>query len=81
MKARASTRKNKKYMVTYNGKDIHFGDPNYKIAPGTPRGDNYCTRSAGIAGANDPNTANYWARRLWNCQGNRSVGKKSKLLN
>jgi hypothetical protein len=81
MKARASTRQNKKYMVTYKGKGIHFGDPNYRISPGTDRGDNYCARSSGIAGADDPNTPNYWARRLWNCQGKKSVGKKSKLLN
>jgi hypothetical protein len=80
MKVKPSTRENKKYMVEVNGQKIHFGDPNYKISPGTDRGDNYCARSAGIKGANDPTTANYWARQLWNCKGEKSVGKKSKLL-
>jgi hypothetical protein len=81
MKAKPSTRKNKKYYVEVGGKQVHFGSPDYKISPGTDRGDNYCARSSGISGANDPTSSNYWARRLWNCEGKKSVGKKSKLLN
>lgn len=46
-----STRKNKKYMVKYKGKTIHFGAKGYKIKPGTKAGDSYCARSYGIKGA------------------------------
>jgi hypothetical protein len=37
MQFKKSTRKNKKYMVLYNGKWIHFGDKNYsQIEDSTP---------------------------------------------
>jgi len=77
-KVTRSNRKGKKYKVTYQGKDIHFGASGYRIKPGTPAGDSYCARSAGIKGASDKSTPNYWARRLWGCQGTKSV--KSKAL-
>jgi len=78
MQVKRSQRKGKKYKVERNGKEIHFGASGYRIKPGTPAGDNYCARSAGIKGANDPDTPNYWARRLWGCEGNKSY--KSKAL-
>lgn len=68
-----STRKGKKYKVVYKGKTIHFGAKGYRMFPGTKRGDNYCARSLGIKGANNPYSANYWARKLWRC-----IGKKSR---
>lgn len=66
----------KKYSVVVNGKTINFGASGYRIKPGTVAGDSYCARSAGIKGASDKNTANYWARQLWSCKGTKSVSKK-----
>lgn len=77
-KVTRSNRKGKKYKVTVDGKNIHFGASGYRIKPGTPAGDSYCARSAGIKGANDRTTPNYWARRLWGCVGDKS--QKSKAL-
>lgn len=76
MKIQKSDAAGKKYAVKVDGKTINFGATGYRIKPGTPAGDAYCARSAGIKGANDPNTANYWARRLWSCEGAKSVSKK-----
>lgn len=68
-----SNRNNKKYMVIVNGKPIHFGAKGYTMYPGTKRGDNYCTRSLGIKGADNINSANFWARKLWRCKGKISL--------
>ena len=63
-KPRKSTRKGKKKMRL-----IHYGDSSMKDF--TQHGDmkrrkSYLARSGGIKGANDKNTANYWARKdLW----------------
>ena len=45
-----SQRKGKKYKVEHKGKEIHFGASGYRIKPGTPAGDSYCARSAGLKG-------------------------------
>lgn len=71
-----SDREGKKYKITVGDKEIHFGASGYRIKPGTPAGDSYCARSAGIAGANDRTTPNYWARQLWSCRGDKSVSDK-----
>lgn len=75
-----SNRQNKKYQVTLDtGKTIHFGAKGYRIKPGTPAGDNYCTRSYGIKDKygeptrDDPESPNYWSRKAWNCRGKRSL--------
>lgn len=69
------TRKGKQLSVKLpSGKVVNFGDPSMPEFPGTMRGDNYCARSFGIKGKNNPESANFWSRKyLWNC-----VGKKSK---
>jgi len=71
-----SQAKDKKYSVEVKGKIINFGAKGYRIKPGTDAGDSYCARSNGIKGANDPSTANYWARQLWSCKGDKSVSSK-----
>jgi len=71
-----SDREGKKYMVTVNGKEIHFGATGYRIKPGTPAGNSYCARSAGIKGAEDVTSPNHWARKLWSCRGSKSVSDK-----
>ncbi len=49
-------------------KMIRFGDPKMTIKKDQPaRKKSYCARSAGIKGANDKFSANYWSRRAWNC--------------
>jgi len=70
-----STREGKQLMATFpNGRVVHFGDPEMREYPGTKRGDNYCARSSGIKGVQDPYSPNYWSRTyLWNCQGKKSV--------
>lgn len=52
------------------GKRINFGDPGMKNAPGTERGDNYCSRSGSLneRGFN----ANTLSREDWNCSGKTS---------
>lgn len=71
-----SDREGKKYKVEVNGKEIHFGASGYRIKPGTDAGNSYCARSEKIKGANDKTSANYWARQLWSCEGNKSVSDK-----
>ena len=71
-----SQTKDKKYAVEVGGKTINFGAKGYRIKPGTSAGDSYCARSAGIKGANDRSSANYWARQLWSCRGSKSVSNK-----
>jgi hypothetical protein len=75
-KVQKSNAKGKKYKVVVNGKTINFGASGYRIKPNTPAGDSYCARSAGIKGANDRTTANYWARQLWSCRGTKSVSSR-----
>ena len=68
--------KNKKLVVLYNGKIIHFGDKrytNYGIHTNKERLKNYLKRSANIRDSkgnltkNNPYSANYWSRKiLWN---------------
>lgn len=66
-----SSAKNKKKSVCVkkNGKIklIHFGDSRYRHNYSAKARKSYLARSAGIKGANDKNSANYWARKnLWN---------------
>jgi len=75
-KIKSSTVAGKKYAVEIEGKIINFGAAGYRIKPGTVAGDAYCARSAGIKGANDKTTPNYWARQLWSFEGKKSVSKK-----
>ena len=83
LKITTSNRKNKqRHVISIDNKEpkinVHYGDLAMKEYKGTKRGDNYCSRSLGIAKKynilNDMTTANYWSRLdLWNC-----VGSKSK---
>jgi len=52
------------------GKRVNFGDPDMRNAPGTERGDNYCSRSGSLneRGFN----ANTLSREDWNCSGKTS---------
>lgn len=67
-----SDRKGKKYKVFVEGKAVHFGAKGYRTYPGTKRGDNYCARSSGITGVDNLKSPNFWARRLWECNGKKS---------
>ena len=70
-----SSRKNKKFVVTYGGEQIHFGDSRYQDY--TQHGDkvrreSYLKRAMGIRDKSgrltyrDKTSANYWAVRiLW----------------
>lgn len=45
---------------------VRFGDPNMKIRKNnTEARKSYLARSAGIKGANDKFSANYWSRKAW----------------
>lgn len=68
-----SNRKDKKYKVEVNGKDIHFGAKGYRMFPGEKRGQSYCARSSGIKGTKDITSANFWARKMWACKGKKSI--------
>lgn len=58
---------------------VKYGHRDYKIAPGTKRGDSYCARSLGIKKRlskeqqNDPNSKNNLSRRKWKCVGDKSM--------
>ena len=70
-----SDAKGKKYSATPTsgeGGIINFGAEGYTIAPGTPRGDNYCARSSGIKNSNSGANANDFSRLAWNCSGKKS---------
>jgi hypothetical protein len=60
-------------------KTVRYGQVGATVSPGTPKGDSYCARSAGIKKGlspekrNDPNTPNNLSRKKWGC-----VGKKSR---
>lgn len=72
---KTSTRKNKKYMVLYNGKWIHYGQKGYEDFldhNDKKRRMNYRTRARGITDAKGRQTyklktsANFWAyHTLW----------------
>jgi hypothetical protein len=67
-----SDRKGKKWSVKApSGKTIHAGASGYTIAPGTPKGDNYCARSSGIK-TNGKWSPNALARHMWGCRGKKS---------
>jgi hypothetical protein len=62
-----------------DGRLIHAGDSNYRIAVGTPKGDNYCARSSGIKDKGKW-SANALARHMWGCRGKKSVkGAEGKI--
>ena len=65
-----SNRPTKKYMVKIDGKTIHFGQKGAKASPGTPRGDAFCARHKPTK---NKKSAQYWARKIWNCRGTKSV--------
>jgi len=50
-----------------------------RIQAGTPKGDSYCARSAGIKKRlsakkrNNPNTPNNLSRKKWKCRGKKSM--------
>ena len=73
--------KAKKAVLMKNGKEvktIHFGDPDMRNAPGTERGDNYCSRSRTLNthGFN----ANTLSRIDWGCKGGKSVDESVKEM-
>lgn len=76
----------KKYSKTIVNKEtgrkntVRYGAKGYRIAPGTERGDSYCTRSYGQMkdhpeAAKNPNSPLRLSRKKWNCQGKKSVKK------
>lgn len=72
-----STRKGKKWAVRApDGRLIHAGASGYTIAPGTPKGDNYCARSSGIP-TSSKWTPNALARHMWGCRGKKSYKDKA----
>jgi hypothetical protein len=47
---------------------IHFGDSKMGMhKEDSGRKKNYCARSGGIKGGSGKLSANYWARKDWNC--------------
>ena len=66
--------KGKKYKavpLSGKGRSYNFGAKGYTMAPGTPKGDNYCARSSGIKSGRI--SANSFARWAWNCRGKKSL--------
>ena len=64
MKVYKSTRKGKKYMLTYNGKKIHFGEAgasDYTIHKDPKRRASYIARHRKRENWNDPSTAGFWS--------------------
>ena len=74
-KISAGTAKGKQYKATAlsGNKTVQFGAKGYSARPGTAKGDNYCARSSGIKSSKSGATANDFARKLWNCQGKKSM--------
>ena len=68
----ASDRQGKKYKVYADGKWVHFGAKGYTIRPGTVRGQSYCARSYGIGNLDNTQSANFWSRKMWLCEGKKS---------
>jgi len=73
-----------KVKITSSGKKVSYGQAGKakgggsRVKPGTPKGDSYCARSAGIkkrlpaSKRNDPNTPNNLSRKRWKCKGTKS---------
>lgn len=63
-----------KSTVIVHGKEhkVSHGDPHYKIAPGTKRGDAYCARSYGIIKKHGKTPRNIASREKWKCHGKKS---------
>lgn len=65
---------------------VSHGDPNYRTAPGTDRGDSYCARSYGINKDHNidcrktPNKPNCLSRKKWNCSGKKSLKEDGQEL-
>lgn len=59
-------------------KTVRYGEKGAKVRPGTPAGDSYCARSAGIkkrlpkSKQNDRNSPNNLSRKRWKCVGDKS---------
>ena len=70
MKVFPSNRKGKKYMLTYNGKKIHFGQEgasDFTIHKDPKRKASYIARHRKRENWNDPTTAGFWSKHLlWN---------------
>ena len=66
-----------KFKTKVDGKTVKFGAKGYSIAPGTPKGDNYCARSSGIPKCKEPPCANDLSRKAWGCVGKKSVKSKA----
>ena len=70
---------------TASGKTVSYGQAGQakgggpRVKPGTPKGDAFCARSAGIKRRlskkkqNDPNTPNNLSRKRWKCEGEKST--------
>lgn len=59
----------KKAAVTSDGSIINFGQADTRVRPGSPAGNAYCARSAGISTPDDRLTPNDLARADWHCVG------------
>lgn len=68
----------KKFKAKVDGKTVKFGAKGYSIAPGTPKGDSYCARSAGIKKCAKPPCPNDLSRKAWGCEGKKSVKSAAK---
>jgi hypothetical protein len=69
----------KKFKVKVGDKVVKFGAKGYSIAPGTPKGDNYCARSSGIPKCKGPKPCpNDLSRQAWGCVGKKSVKSATK---
>lgn len=68
----------KKFKAKVAGKTVKFGAKGYSISPGTPKGDSYCARSAGIKKCKNPPCPNDLSRKAWGCQGKKSVKSAAK---
>lgn len=71
-----SKAKGKKYVakpLSGEGRSINFGAKGYSARPNSKKGDSYCARSSGIKSSKKGATANDFARKLWNCEGKKSM--------
>jgi hypothetical protein len=68
----------KKFQKKVGNRTIKFGAKGFSIAPGTPKGDNYCARSSGIKKCANPPCPNDLSRQAWGCVGKKSVKSKAK---
>ena len=67
----------KKFKKKVGGKTVRYGAKGYSIAPGTKKGDSYCSRSAGQMkkhpkAAKNPNSPLRLSRKKWKCSGSKS---------